>query len=165
MTTARPDGRLPPREHNLPAEVASFVGRERELAAIHDTLVRTRLLTLTGVGGCGKTHLALRAAADLVPRFADGVWLVRLAPLMDAALVPRAVATALGVSGRSNQPILESLAGALASRRLLLVLDNCEHLIGACAQLAEVLLRGCSQLRILATSWLKSRYLGRYLPA
>ncbi len=77
------DGRLAPRQHNLPAEVESFVGRERELADIQDVLTRTRLLTLTGVGGCGKTKLALRAAADFVPRFADGVWIVQLAPLMD----------------------------------------------------------------------------------
>ena len=160
MTTAGPDDWLPPRAHNLPAAVASFVGRERELADIRDALRRARLLTLTGVGGCGKTQLALRAAADLGPRFADGVWLVQLAPLMDATLVPHAVGAALGVSGRSDQPILTNLVPALAARRLLLVLDNCEHLIAACAQLAEVLLGGSPHLRILATSREPLRVLG-----
>ncbi|MDQ6669489.1 MAG: LuxR C-terminal-related transcriptional regulator [Chloroflexota bacterium] len=152
MTGTGTAGQLAPGQHHLPAEVASFVGRERELAEAKETLLRARLLTLTGVGGCGKTQLALRVAADLVPRFADSVWLIELAPVTDASLVPRAVAAVLGVSGRSDQPVLDTLVTALASKKLLLVVDNCEHLIAACAQIAETLLRGCPHLRMLATS-------------
>lgn len=152
MTTSAAASRAAALQHNLPAEVASFIGRERELAEIERRLPPARLLTLTGVGGCGKTRLALRAAADLAPRFPNGAWLIQLAPLADSALVPRAVATALGVRGAAGRPLLTTLATALASRRLLLVLDNCEHLIGACARLAETLLRACPHLQILATS-------------
>ncbi|HZS92103.1 MAG TPA: tetratricopeptide repeat protein [Chloroflexota bacterium] len=152
MTTAVAASRSTRSGHNLPSEVAGFVGREREVAELKRLLPQTRLLTLTGCGGCGKTRLALRVAADLVPSFPDGVWLVECAPLADSALVPRAVAAVLGVRGTAGQPLLATLAVALASRRLLLVLDNCEHLIGACARLAETLLRACPHLRILATS-------------
>lgn len=152
MTTSAPASTGLSSRHNLPTEVASFVGRERELAAITRLLPQTRLLTLTGTGGCGKTRLALRVAADLAPGFADGVWLAQCAPLADSALVPRSVAAAVGARGTAGQPLLATLASALASRRLLLVLDNCEHLIGACARLAETLLRACPHLRILATS-------------
>ncbi|HEV7127416.1 MAG TPA: LuxR C-terminal-related transcriptional regulator [Ktedonobacterales bacterium] len=136
----------------MPTEIASFIGRETDRAAIQRLLVRTRLLTLTGAGGCGKTRLALRVAADLGRDFPDGVWFVQFAPLADSEQVPRAVATVIGVHGTAGRPLLASLAAALASRRLLLVLDNCEHLIGACARLAETLLRACPRLRILATS-------------
>lgn len=152
MTTAVPASRSTPSRHNLPTEVASFIGRERERAEIKSILTRTRLLTLTGAGGCGKTRLALRVAADLAPSFPDGVRLVQLAPLADSALAPRAVAAALGVRGTAGRPLLATLAAALAPHRLLLVLDNCEHLIGACARLAETLLRACPHLRILTTS-------------
>lgn len=151
MTASHAAG-APPLRHNLPTELASFVGRQREIAEVKAFLQRTRLLTLTGAGGCGKTRLALRVAADCLPSFADGVWLVQLAPVTDSALVPRAVASAVGVRGGSGQPLLRTLATALAPRRLLLLIDNCEHLIGACAQLAETLLRACPQLQILATS-------------
>ncbi|MDQ6672895.1 MAG: hypothetical protein M3069_19490 [Chloroflexota bacterium] len=91
-------------------------------------------------------------ANDLVPRFADGVWLVQLAPLVDSAMVPRAVATALRVRGRAGQPNIEAVVAAVGSRDLLLVFDNCEHLIAACAHVSETLLRACPHLRILATS-------------
>lgn len=152
MTTSLPAGRDISPRHNLPAEVASFIGREREVAEIKRVLPRVRMLTLTGTGGCGKTRLALRAAADLAQTFPDGAWLVQLAPLSDSALVPRAVATVLGVHGTPGRPLLATLAAALASCHLLLVLDNCEHVVGACARLAETLLRSSPHLRILATS-------------
>lgn len=142
----------PPISHNLPAEVASFIGRDHDRAEVAHLLSTARLLTLTGVGGCGKTRLALRAAADLLPRFRDGVWVVSLAPLAGASLVDRAVATALGVRGSPGRPLLASLAVALTGRQMLLLLDNCEHLLGAAARLAETLLRACPQVRILATS-------------
>lgn len=137
--------------HNIPAEVASFVGRDIEMAKLHDLLDRARLLTLIGPGGVGKTRLALRLAADVYARFPNGVWFVTLAPLTDSRLVPRAVAAALGIRG-GRQPLLTTLVAALASRRLLLILDNCEHLIGAVARLVETLLGACPHLRILATS-------------
>jgi len=152
MTSSAPAARALPARHNLPAEVASFVGRGREIVEISRLLSQTRLLTLTGTGGCGKTRLALRVAATLVERFPDGVWLVPLAPVTDSALVPRAVAEAVAVRGTGGRPLIATLVAALASRRLLLVLDNCEHLIGACARLAETLLHACPNLRILATS-------------
>ncbi|MGI8826159.1 MAG: ATP-binding protein [Chloroflexota bacterium] len=138
--------------HNLPAEVASFVGRERELAEIKRILRRTRLLTLTGAGGSGKTRIALRVSADMVQSFPDGVWLAQLAPVADSALVPRTVAAALGVHGIPGKSLLATLTIALASRRLLLVLDNCEHVVGTTARLVEALLHACPYLRILTTS-------------
>ena len=142
----------PPARHNLPADLASFVGREREQTEVRRILLGTRLLTLTGAGDCGKTRFAIRVATDLQQTFADGVRLVQLAPVADSALVPRVVAATLGIPGSGSRPLLASLAAALASRRLLLVLDNCEHLIGAVARLAETLLGACPRLHILATS-------------
>ena len=138
--------------HNLAAEVTGLIGRERDIADIKQLAGRARLLTLTGVGGIGKTRLALRVAAELLPGFADGAWLVELAPVADSGLVPRVVAAAVGVRDVGEQPQLAGLVTALASRRLLLVLDNCEHVIGACAGLVETLLRTCPALRVLATS-------------
>ncbi|MHB8577619.1 MAG: ATP-binding protein, partial [Dehalococcoidia bacterium] len=152
MTDAAPAGETASRGHNLPAEVASFVGRGRELAAISADLRSTRLLTLMGTGGSGKTRLALRVAGELMQSYPDGVWLVQFASLGDSSLVDRVVAAALGVSGSPDQPLLATLAMALGNRELLLVLDNCEHVIGACARLAETLLRACPRLQILATS-------------
>jgi predicted ATPase/class 3 adenylate cyclase len=138
--------------HNLPIQLTSFVGRERELAEIVTLLAAHRLVTLTGAGGCGKTRLALQAAADAQETFPDGVWLVELAPLSDPDLVPQAVAQALGVIDQPGQPLLTTLVNALRSRHLLLVLDNCEHLLDVSATLVETLLRGCPDLRVLATS-------------
>jgi predicted ATPase len=112
----------------------------------------SRLLTLTGPGGCGKTRLALVAASDLAEGFEDGAWLVELASLADPALVQGAVASTLGVRDQPGSPATETLSGYLRTKELLLVLDNCEHLVEACAVLAEVLLRACPNLRILATS-------------
>src|SRR5215210_3834333 len=138
--------------HNLPAARSSFVGREREREEVERELATTRLLTLTGVGGSGKTRLALEVARDLIEAYPDGVWLVALAPLSEDALVPKAVAEALGVLERPAQPLTDTLAEVLRDRQLLLILDNCEHLIGAAAGLVDKLLDSCPRVRILATS-------------
>jgi predicted ATPase/DNA-binding CsgD family transcriptional regulator len=138
--------------HILPGRLTSFVGREREIADIVRLLGEVRLVTLVGAPGVGKTRLALRVAGDVVDTFPEGVWFVELAPLADPSLVPRAVATTLGVREQPGRSMLATLAEALAVRELLLVLDNCEHLVGACASLVEDLLRTCPGLRVLATS-------------
>jgi predicted ATPase/DNA-binding SARP family transcriptional activator len=141
-----------PRPHNLPLRLTSFVGRERELTEVWRLLDRGRLVTLTGPGGCGKTRLAIEAAGQRLRSFPDGVWLVELAPLLDGSLVGHAVAEALGLQLRGGTPAAEALAVQLAPRKLLLVLDNCEHVIDSCARLADELLRSCVDLTILATS-------------
>jgi predicted ATPase/class 3 adenylate cyclase len=138
--------------NNLPGELTSFVGRRVELAQIGALLERARLLTLTGAGGCGKTRLALQAAADALDRHPDGVWWVELARLADAALVPAAVIAALGLWEVPGRALLDTLIEHLRTRCALIVLDNCEHLLAACAQLADALLRECPSLTILATS-------------
>src|SRR6266542_4360462 len=140
----------PPRP--VPRLLPSFVGRERELADVRRLLTRTRLLTLTGPGGAGKSRLALETSHSVQASYPDGVWPVELAALADAVLVPQALARALGVRERPGWPPVETLVRALASRRLLLVLDNCEHLLDACARAADALLRACPGLRVLATS-------------
>jgi non-specific serine/threonine protein kinase len=151
MPSSAPADSAVPSRHNLPVEVTGLIGRERDIADIRQLAARTRLLTLTGAGGIGKTRLALRVATELLPDFPDGAWLVQLAPVADSALVPRAVAAVVGVRD-AGEPQLAALVTALASRRLLLVLDNCEHVIGTCAGLIETLLRTCPALRVLATS-------------
>ena len=137
---------------NLPVPLTSFVGRQREMAAVKDQLSAVRLLTLTGAGGSGKTRLAIEAATDLVDAFSDGVWWVELAVVSDAELLPRSVAKTLGVPEVPNQPVSDTLEKFLGSREILLVLDNCEHLVAACAALVERLLQRCPQLEVLATS-------------
>src|SRR6516225_9643420 len=137
---------------NLPAELTSFVGRRGELAEVRRLLAGSRLVTLTGVGGVGKTRLAVRAAAGLRRAFRDGVWLVQLDQLRDPALVAQAVAGALGLQDRAGYAPAAALAEYLAGRQLLLVLDNCEHLVDAAAKLADLLLRAAAELRVLATS-------------
>src|SRR5215470_14041325 len=137
---------------NLPAELTSFVGRRNEIAEVRRLLASSRLVTLTGVGGVGKTRLALRAAAGLRRAFRDGVWLVRLDQLRDEALVAQAVAGALGLQDRTRYAPVAALADYLAGRQLLLVLDNCEHLVDAAAELADQVLRAAAGLRVLATS-------------
>jgi predicted ATPase/class 3 adenylate cyclase/Tfp pilus assembly protein PilF len=138
--------------NNLPLQLTSFIGREREMQEVKELLKHTRLLTLTGSGGCGKTRLALQVAADLLEDYPDGVWFVDLSTLTDPALVPSTVAATLGIHEEPGRPALATLAEALKSRTLLLILDNCEHVVGACAQLAEALLRTCPNVRIVATS-------------
>ena len=139
-------------QHNLPAPRSSFVGREREIEEVKRELAMTRLLTLTGVGGSGKTRLALEVARDLVEAYPDGTWLVQLAPLSEEVLVPKAVAEALKVPERPGEPLSDTLSEALRDRQLLLILDNCEHLLEATARLVDLLLDSCPRLRILATS-------------
>jgi len=154
--SAPADGQLvqaaPTRRHNLPAALTSFVGRQEEIAELERLLGRSRLVTLTGAGGSGKTRLALEAAGRLIDRYPDGVWLVELASLSDPALVPQTVADILEVTEQPDQSLLQTLVDTLQSKRLLLLLDNCEHLIGACASLVSTLLRSCPRLHILATS-------------
>jgi predicted ATPase/DNA-binding CsgD family transcriptional regulator len=140
------------RPKGLPRELTSFVGRRRELREAKQALASTALLTLTGPAGVGKTRLALRVAADLRRAFPHGVWMVELANLRDPALVAQAVAHAVGYRDVSARWLVSSLADFLATRRLLLILDNCEHLLDACAVLADALLRSCPDLKILATS-------------
>jgi predicted ATPase/class 3 adenylate cyclase len=145
--------RLPSaRLHGLPVQLSSFVGREHELDEVKQWLTRTRLLTLLGAGGCGKTRLALQAASELQDRYLGGVWFVDLTALADATLVQPTVAAALGVRAEPGRPLLEPIAECLRPEPTLLVLDNCEHLVPACAQLAHALLQGATGLRILATS-------------
>jgi predicted ATPase/class 3 adenylate cyclase len=137
---------------NLPVQLTSFVGREQEITAIQQLLAAQRLVTLTGPGGTGKTRLALHVAAEVLETFSDGVWLIELAPLADAALAPRAVASVLGLREEADRPILATVTDFLHARTLLLLLDNCEHLVEACAQLADALLHACPNVRILASS-------------
>jgi predicted ATPase/DNA-binding CsgD family transcriptional regulator len=141
-----------PRVSNLPAELTSFVGRRQELREAKRLLTTTRLLTLTGSGGAGKTRLALRAAAEMSRGFIDGVWLAPLASIHDPMLVTQAVLNALGLQDRSAGWSLSTLAEHLAGQRLLLVLDNCEHLLDGCAVLASTLITSCPELHVLATS-------------
>ncbi|MGH3252335.1 MAG: ATP-binding protein, partial [Trebonia sp.] len=140
------------RRDNLPAEVTRFVGRRRELPAIGEAIERHRLVTLRGTGGVGKTRLALRAAAGLRDGFADGCWLVQLSPLQAPELLARTVSEALGLPDEAAGDAPQVLARNLAERELLLVLDTCEHLTQACAELAALLLPAAPGLRILATS-------------
>jgi class 3 adenylate cyclase len=176
--------------NNLPQQVTSFIGREKEMAEVKRLLGRavgsqpsavsggavscqpsavsedspdvtdsqqltadgTRLLTLTGSGGTGKTRVSLQVAADMLEGEGDGVWLVELAPLADPGLVPQAVATALGIREEPGKPLSQTLVDFLKPKHLLLLLDNCEHLLSACAELAEQILRNCPGVQILATS-------------
>ncbi|HYR51653.1 MAG TPA: protein kinase [Candidatus Dormibacteraeota bacterium] len=140
------------RSHNLPPELTSFIGREEEIAHIKRLFGSTRLLTLTGTGGSGKTRLALRVARDLLEGCADGVWFVDLAPLSDPSLVPQAVASALSLKEVAGKSLKETLADHLVGKSLLLVLDNCEHLVGASARLVADLLYTCPGLHVLTTS-------------
>jgi len=149
--------------NNLPLQLTSFVGRTKELAQIRQLLVKaervspthptvSRLVTLVGPGGTGKTRLSLQVASELLDRFADGVWFVELAPLADPALVPATVAAVLDVRLEANRPVLAALANVLRAKRLLLIFDNCEHVLDACAQVADALLHACPNVQLLASS-------------
>lgn len=137
---------------NLPDELTSFIGRSAELARARELLGEARLLTLVGAGGCGKTRLGLQSAADAVGRFADGVWWVELAAVEDGELVAGAVSSVLGLRERPGRALQEVVEEYLRDRRALLVLDNCEHLLKACAAFVDALLRSCPGLVVLATS-------------
>ena len=137
---------------NLPQSLQSFIGRERELAELKQLLPRTRLLTLTGTGGIGKTRLALQAAAEVRDAYRDGVWFVDLAPLIDPGLVPSALAQLLGVKESSGQQLVATLSEHLRPLQVLVVLDNCEHVLDACARLAETVLRESTGATFVATS-------------
>jgi len=137
---------------NLPIPLTSFIGRTKEMARMKYILAQARLVTLTGPGGSGKTRLAIQVASDLVDSFRDGVWWVDFAPLIDEALVPQTIAKVVGVQEARNSPINEILVNYLRHRNMLLVLDNCEHLVGGISSLAIALLSTCPELKILATS-------------
>ena len=143
---------LDARRHNLPAPITSFVGREREIREVQDLIHAHRLVTLTGSGGAGKTRLSLEVGAAILDQFPDGVWLAELAPVSDAALVPQAVLSILSLREDPRRTAFESLTDYLREKSLLLLLDNCEHLIPACAQLADGLLRACPGLKMIASS-------------
>jgi len=138
--------------NNLPQQLTSFVARERELAEVAKLLGETRLLTLQGGGGFGKTRLSLQVAAEVLDDYPDGVWLVELAPVGDPRLVPQAVASALGVKEDPGFPVLDALLKFATERRFLLVLDNCEHVVHACADLARQMLEAAPGVTILASS-------------
>jgi predicted ATPase len=138
--------------NNLPHQATSFIGRERELTELKELLAKTPLLTLLGAGGLGKTRLSLQVAADIVDDFPDGVWFVEFAPLEDARLVPQAVASVLGVKEEAGRSALEALVRHVKDRKLLLILDNCEHLLQACAELTRTLVKAGAQLKIVTSS-------------
>ena len=138
--------------NNLPFQLTSFVGRGSEIAQAPEALDDTRLLTLTGAGGCGKTRLALQVAADVLDRVPDGGWWVELAPLAEEGLVGAAIAEVLGVRPLPGMTPLAAACAHLASRRALLILDNCEHLLAACAQAVEAILHAAPEVIVLATS-------------
>ncbi|HWZ71975.1 MAG TPA: winged helix-turn-helix domain-containing protein, partial [Casimicrobiaceae bacterium] len=138
--------------HNLPYQLTSFIGREQEIAQLEELVAANRLVTLTGASGAGKTRLAIQVASQLVDRFADGIWLVELAALSDPQLVPQAVAKALEVKEQPARPVLETLGDYLASKKLLLVLDNVEHLLDACVRMVDEILRRCRDVAVLVTS-------------
>jgi predicted ATPase len=141
-----------PAPGNVPVELTSFVGRARELAEVKRLLAAARVVTLAGPGGIGKSRLALRAAHQLGRYFPEGVWLAELAELDDPDLVPVALARVLGVYDRPEGSIQDALVAHLRQRRLLVVLDNCEHLLEACRELVTSLVAGCAGLRVLCTS-------------
>jgi len=158
-TPARPAVDHP--TNNLPVQLTSFIGREKEIAEIRRLLTTanrersgegTHLLTLTGPGGTGKTRLALQAATQLLDAFPDGIWLIELAMLSDPLLVPQTVAALLGVREEPNYPLTRALTTYLRTKTMLLIFDNCEHIVETCAQFSETLLRACVNLRIMVTS-------------
>ena len=137
---------------NLPPSLTIFIGREQALAQVGEQLRKSRMVTLIGAGGTGKTRLSLEAASELSATFPDGVWLVELAPLTDATLVPRAIAAALGARSEGDTPPMTLIESTLRAKRVLLLLDNCEHVVDEAAKVAQTLLRILPQLHLLASS-------------
>ncbi len=152
VTVEPPAAADPAGHHNLPQALSSFIGRQHEIGAVKALLSEHRLLTLVGPGGIGKTRLALQVAGSVATDFADGVWLVELAALSDARHVPQALASTLGVKEVAGKPVVQMLLEALKHKRLLIVLDNCEHVALACAEFAALLLAASTQVKLLATS-------------
>ncbi|OKH79853.1 transcriptional regulator [Mycobacterium sp. ST-F2] len=142
----------PARAHNLPAQLTSFIGRRAQLAQLHESLADHRLVTLTGAGGAGKTRMAVEVSSQLIAEFPDGVWYVDLAPITDPAMVAVTVAHTLGLPDQPGRSLVEIVVRFVADRDVLLLLDNCEHLLDSCGDLVMTLLAGCPQLTILATS-------------
>lgn len=138
--------------NNLPTQLTSFIGRDKEIAAVKALLINSRLLTLTGCGGSGKTRLSLQVAAETLEDFPDGVWLIELAPLTEAALMLQTIAQVLAFKEQSDRPLEQTLIEGLKRKRMLLLLDNCEHLLAASVQLAAMLLRSCPNVKLLVTS-------------
>jgi len=140
--------------HNLPVQLTSFIGREKEIADVIHLLEKVRMVTLIGPGGTGKTRLSIQVANDVLNQYPDGVWLVELAPVSDPLLIPRTIAIAIGLRDEPHRPVIDMLllCDYLHDKELLLILDNCEHLVEACAQLADWLLHACPKIRILASS-------------
>ncbi|MEO7853743.1 MAG: hypothetical protein ABIR94_16055, partial [Rubrivivax sp.] len=145
---------LPVRQipNNLPQPITSFIGRERELGEVKALLSGTRLLTLIGMGGLGKTRLSLQVAAEVMHEYPDGVWFLDLAPIRDPGLVVSEAAQALGVREEPDRPLIQALCAHLKPRRVMLILDNCEHLLGSAADLAHAILRAAPQVRLMASS-------------
>jgi len=138
--------------HNLPLQLTNFIGREKEIADVIRLHEEARLVTLIGPGGTGKTRLSIEVANELLAQYADGVWMVELAPILDPLLISRTIAIAIGLRDEPHRPVIDVLCDYLREKRLLLILDNCEHLVDACAQLADTLLHACPYIRILASS-------------
>jgi predicted ATPase/DNA-binding XRE family transcriptional regulator len=137
---------------NLPSSLTSFIGRENEQLDVNRLISKFRLVTLTGPGGVGKTRLAIRVGEEALGNYADGVWLVEFAPVLDLVFVPRVTAIAIGLHEEPQRPVADMLSDFLREKNILIILDNCEHLLDACAQLADTLLKRCPGLKILATS-------------
>ncbi len=138
--------------NNLPAQLSVFIGRDREISEVRALVESSRLVTLTGAGGAGKTRLGLQVAAELLDGSGDGVWVAELAAVTDEDAVPAAIYEALRLTGQAGRPVLEALLDALALQDVLILLDNCEHLIGGCAKTAEAIVRRCPRVHLLATS-------------
>ena len=147
----RKETRIAP-PHNLPFQISKFIGRERELADITDLIANNRLVTLTGTGGIGKTRLSLKVGEQLLDKYSNGVWFVELASLSDPALVQQTVAKLFNLVESSEESLTAKLVRILRPKTILLLLDNCEHVLDACAQLVDALLRNCPNVTILATS-------------
>ena len=140
------------RPTNLPIQLTSFVGREKQLADVKRLLQDAHMLTLVGPGGTGKTRLAIQAGSELIEQYPDGVWLVELAPILDPVFVPRTTALTLGLRDEPQRPVIDMLCDYLRDKKILIILDNCEHLVDACARLADRVLHAAEDVRIFATS-------------
>src|SRR5688572_8392314 len=138
--------------NNLPTQLTSFVGREKELADAKILLQNAHLLTLIGPGGTGKTRLSIQVASEMLDQYSDGAWFVELAPILDPGLVPRTTAIAIGLREEPQRPLIDMLCDYLREKKLLIILDNCEHLVDACAHMADRILHAAPNTRILASS-------------